>query len=280
MNYRILASTVYHLAKYSIKQPKNNLKKGALIFSIDVDVGDKSLGIINGGKNDLNVHKLLSEYQVGEIEEFALPQFINAFDCYEVPATFAIRGQLAEVNFKVSEIFGTNTIHEIASHSYSHKAFNLLSFEEAEKELALTNQGMEKLGLKPTSFIYPRNRVNYLDLLPKYGYKTYRSLGKGKLDEMFIEQNDGLYNIHPSLYLDNQVSLFFLDKILDVAIRKKAPLHLWFHLWNFGRKPEEIRKYLSNTFLPFLKHAQRKSYNGLLALETMDSITNTLDYGT
>lgn len=274
----MFASAAYHLAKYSVVRPKNNLKKGALIFSIDVDVGNKCLGILNDGKNDANVHKYLSEYQVGEIEEFALPQFIRAFDCYEVPATFAIRGQLSELDFRVTEIFGSNTIHEIASHSYYHKSFNMLSFEEAEKELTLTKQGMVKLGLKPKSFIYPRNRVNYLNLLLKYGYTTYRSLGGRKLDAMFIEQKEGLIDIHPSLYLDNNVSLFFLDKILDIATRKKAPLHLWFHLWNFGKKPEEINVYLAKTFLPFLKQAQKKANDGFLSLETMDSIANSLNY--
>jgi peptidoglycan/xylan/chitin deacetylase (PgdA/CDA1 family) len=276
MVYRMMASTAYHLAKYSIQKPKNNLKKGALIFSIDVDVGDKILGVLNGGKNDANVHKYLSEYQIGEIEEFALPQLINAFDQHEVPATFAIRGQLEETNFSVTKIFGSKTNHEIASHSYSHKSFNMLSLEEAEKELTLNSLGMKKLGLKPLSFIYPRNRINFLNLLPKYGFKTYRSLGGRKLDTMFIEKNNNLYNIHPSLYLDNSVSVFLLKKILEVAIRKKAPLHIWFHLWNFGKNSEEIRKYLNGTFLPFLSYAQKKSNLGLLTLATMSSIINSL----
>ncbi len=277
MNYRTLTSTTYHLANYSIKKPKNNLKKGALMFSIDVDAGDKRLGTLNGGKNDANVHSRLTEYQVGEIEEFALPMFINAFDNYEVPATFAIRGQLAELDFQVTNVFGPKTNHEIASHTYYHKPFGSISLEEAEKELTLTSQGMTKLGLKPTSFIYPRNQINYLNLLPKYGYKTYRGLGKLKRDAMFIEQNGSLYNIYPSLYIDNHVSSYFLDKILAVAIRKKAPLHIWFHLWNFGEKQVDITKYLTNTFEPFLKQAQKKFNSGVLALETMSSTPNLVN---
>ena len=140
-----MASTAYHLAKYSIQQPKNNLKKGVLIFSIDVDVGDKTLGVLNGGKNDANVHKYLSEYQIGEIEEFALPQFINAFDQHEVPATFAIRGQLVETNFSVTKIFGSKTNHKIASHSYSHKSFNPCFLLRKQKRTYAKLTGNEKV---------------------------------------------------------------------------------------------------------------------------------------
>lgn len=277
MNYRMIASSLYHLAKYSIQKPKNRLEKAALIFSIDVDVGDKQLSTLNKGKNDANVNYRMTEYQVGEIEELALPLFINTFDKYQVPATFAIRGQLAEVDFKLNSTFGSKTIHEIASHGYYHKPFGSLTLVEAEKELNLTSQGMKKLGLKPTSFIYPRNEIKYLDLLPKYGYKTYRSRGGRKLDAMFIEQNGDLFDVHPSLYIDNTVKAYFFKKILDVAIKKKAPLHIWFHLWNFGYKKSEINRYLETTFVCFLKNARKKADAGVLALETMGSAPHMIN---
>jgi hypothetical protein len=278
MNYRMLASNIYHLANYSLKKPKNDLEKGALIFSIDVDAADKRLGKLNNGENDFNVHNRLTEYQVGEIEEFALPMFINAFDSYEIPATFAIRGQLAELDFRVRDVFGAKTIHEIASHGYYHKPFGLMSFEEAEKELTLTSQGLSKLGIKPASFIFPRNQINHLSLLSKYGYKTYRSLGGLKRDSMFIEKKGSLFDIHPSLYLDNHVRPYFLRKIFELSIGRKTPLHIWFHLWNFGDKQADVAEYITKTFVPFLKQAQKKFDEGVLSLDTMNSIADSV-YG-
>lgn len=106
MNYRMLVSNLYHLAHYSIAKPKNSFEKAAIIFSLDIDVGDKRLAALNGGKYNANIHHYLSEYQVGEIEEWAMPLFLNAFDEYEIPATFAIRGQLGELDLRINDIFG------------------------------------------------------------------------------------------------------------------------------------------------------------------------------
>ena len=53
------------------------LEKSMLIISIDVDVGSRQLGIINGGKNDANVNNCFSEYRVGELEETAFPSFVE-----------------------------------------------------------------------------------------------------------------------------------------------------------------------------------------------------------
>jgi hypothetical protein len=52
-------------------------KKSLLIFSIDVDVGSKQLGLINAGNNDRNVHNFVSECKVGQVEEEALPCLFN-----------------------------------------------------------------------------------------------------------------------------------------------------------------------------------------------------------
>ena len=53
------------------------LGRGMLIISVDVDVGNRKVGLINKGRNDLNVNNYFSEYQVGAIEEMALPLFVN-----------------------------------------------------------------------------------------------------------------------------------------------------------------------------------------------------------
>ncbi|MCW4018858.1 MAG: polysaccharide deacetylase family protein [Candidatus Bathyarchaeota archaeon] len=264
---------------FGLELPRKQFETAMLILSVDVDVGARELGILNEGKNDAYVHKYLSEAQIGEIEEHALPLFVDAFSEFEVPATFAVRGQLAALDNGFLDLLLTSPVkHDIGAHGYSHKNFKHLKREEAEEELALTAAGFKKLGVTPKSFVFPRNGVRHLDVLESFGYKCYRERGTLRSDGMFIEKKGSLYNVQPSLYLSPSVSPFILEKILNVAVNKKVPLHLWFHMWNFGTTRKQIEDYVENIFSPFLEHARKKEKAGLLTFETMLSAANKAEY--
>ena len=263
-------SQLCHFLAYSIKEPKMQLENGMLIVSIDVDVGSRELGVINRGKNDANVHNHFTEYRVGEIEELALPLFVEVFNDFEIPVTFAIRGQLTEVNGSVLELLVKSSVkHDIGAHGYYHKKFTDLSCNEAEREMNMISAGMKKYGVVPRSFVFPKNSVAHLDLLEKYGYKCYRSYGGFIDDCMYIEKQGQVYDIHPSLYLGQSIGSIFLKQILDIAISKKLPFHVWFHLWNLGEKREPIQRSISKVFFPLLKYAKKKERSGVLTFETM-----------
>jgi hypothetical protein len=171
-------SQLYHFLAYSIKKPKMQLEKGMFIISVDVDVGSRELGVLNKGKNDENVVKGMSEYRVGEIDEVAFHLFLEAFNDFETPVTFAIRGQLVEVDNSILEsLFKSSVEHDIGAHGYSHIEFTSLSRNEAENELNLISEGMNKFGIVPRSFVFPRGGLAHLDLLERYGYKCYRGVG-------------------------------------------------------------------------------------------------------
>jgi hypothetical protein len=53
--YSNWSSQLYRFFVYSLQKPKMQLENGMFIISVDVDVGSKELGIINGGQNDANV---------------------------------------------------------------------------------------------------------------------------------------------------------------------------------------------------------------------------------
>ena len=271
-------SQMYHFVVLKLKEPRMRLENGILIISIDVDVGNKELGVINKGKNDANIHRYLSEYSVGEIEERAFSLFIDCFNNFEIPVTFAIRGQLTEVNNSILEVLLKSSVkHDIGSHGYYHRDFTQLSYNEADNELNMISAIMKKFGIVPRSFVFPKNRVAHLDLLEKYGYKCYRSHGGFMNDCMYIEKQGRLYDIHPSLYLGQSTSPILLKRILDVAIAKQAPLHVWFHLWNFGESNELIEKYIDTVFFPLLQYAKKKEKSGTMTFETMLSSTKKLD---
>lgn len=271
-------SQLCHFFTYSIKKPKMQLEKGMFIISIDVDVGSRELGIMNRGKNDANVNKRISEYRVGELEEMALPSFVETFNDFEIPVTFAIRGQLTEVNGSILELLLKSSVkHDIGAHGYYHREFTNLSRNEAENEFNMISAGMNKFGIVPRSFVFPKNSVAHLDLLEKYGYKCYRSYGDFMNDCMYIEKQGRLYNIHPSLYIDQGASFTFLKKILDISIAKRLPFHIWFHLWNFGETKESIQRTINKVFIPLFKYAEKKKKSGMLTLETMLSATEKVE---
>jgi len=162
------------------------------IISVDVDVGDKELGVINDGKNDANVSSSTSEYLVGAIEERVLPLIVDLFDDFEIPVTFAIRGQLTEVDDSILDLILHSTVkHDIGAHGYYHRQFVNLSRTEAENELKMISVGMKNFGILPRSFVFPRNSVAHLELLEKYGYECYRGYDL----RMCIEKKGQLYNI-------------------------------------------------------------------------------------
>jgi peptidoglycan/xylan/chitin deacetylase (PgdA/CDA1 family) len=268
--YISLLSEPYRFFNYLFNRSKMRFENGMFIISIDIDVGNKELGVINEGKNDANVTSLssFSEYLIGKREEQAIPLFIDLFEDFEIPVTFAIRGQLTEVDDSILKIFLKSTVkHDIGAHGYYHKQFTKLSRNEAENELKMISLGMKKFGINPKSFVFPRNSVAHLDLLEKYKYKCYR----GYDDCMNIDKNGQLYNIHPSLFVGQSLSSIFLKQMLGVAIQKKLPFHIWFHLWNFGWEDKYVKKNIKNILVPLLDYAKRKEKSGILTFETMVS---------
>ncbi len=271
-------SQLFHFLVYTVKKPRMQLQNGMFIISIDVDVGSRELGVINRGEKDENVSRRFGERRIGEIEETALPAFVETFNDLEIPVTFAIRGQLTEVNDSVLELLLKSSVkHDIGAHGYYHREFASLSQDEAEGELYLISEGMKKFGIVPESFVFPKNSVGALDLLEKYGYKCFRSYGDFMNDCMCIEKKDGLYDIHPSLCLDQTTSAFLPLKIVDIATSKKLPFHAWFHLWNFGETKESINRWIDGILFPLLKYAKKKEKSGDLTFETMLSAAESLE---
>ncbi|MCJ7561332.1 polysaccharide deacetylase family protein [Candidatus Bathyarchaeota archaeon] len=266
----VYLSQIYHLLRFKLEKPKMQLENGILIISIDIDVGKAELGELNKGKNDANVNFHLSEYDIGKIEETALPLFLQTFNRFGIPVTFAIRGQLTEVNDSILTLLLDSPVrHDLGGHGYFHREFTTLSYDEAEEELLMLSSGLKKLGIFPRSFVFPRNKIAHLDLVGKYGFKCYRSRGGFMKDCMKIERHDGLLDVHPSLYIDKNTKFLFLKKMLDISIAGKLPFHIWFHLWNFGETKESMQKIISKIFVPTFRYVEKMEKTGMLTSETM-----------
>jgi len=274
-----ILSQFLHLVDFALRCPPVQFEKGALITSIDVDVGSSSVADLNKGKNDINVHEYLTENRIGEIEENTIPALIEFFNCLEIPVTFAVRGQLTETKSSVLELLIDSAVkHDIGAHGYYHKTFTSLSTLEAKNELELISFGMKKFNINPKSFVFPKNQVAHLSLLEKFGYECYRGDGGIGKDGMYIRRQGLLYDIHPSFYLGVTYNPLFLNKIIDISTKNRVPLHLWFHpsdLYEITRR--SARKKIDRVLLPIYKYAKNKEKESKLNFETMHSIVEKIN---
>jgi peptidoglycan/xylan/chitin deacetylase (PgdA/CDA1 family) len=269
-----IPSQFLHLADFVIRHPTMQFEKGALITSIDVDVGSSVVGDINRGKNDINVHEYLTENRIGEIEEKTIPSLVDFFDCLEIPVTFAVRGQLTEIRGSILELLLESPIkHDIAAHGYYHKTFTSISTLEAKHELELISSGMRKFNLNPKSFVFPKNQVAHLSLLEEFGYECYRGEGGLGKDGLSVIRQGRLYDIRPSFYLGVTHNPLFLNKIVDISAKNGVPFHLWFHPSDlYETRERSAREKIDRVLLPIYKYAKNKEKTGDLSFETMYSI--------
>lgn len=267
-----ILSGFLHYVSFSCVKPLAESDTASFIISIDVDVGNAELGEKNRGKNDRNIHSLLTESAVGRIEEQVIPLLLQTFEELELPVTFALRGQSTEVDNPIlKQILESNIKHEIAAHGYSHKVFTALSAIDAENELSMISAGMKNFGFEPKSFVFPKNKISHLPLLEKYGYLSFRGYGDFLRDGMYVKKCGNLFDVHPSIYLQF-CELSFSKRIIDLAVKQKRPFHAWFHPWNLGHSRRVAADRISKLLVPLVKYAKEKKRRGLLQFETMHSM--------
>jgi len=79
----------------------------------------------------------------------------------------------------VNQIMGSRILHEIASHSFTHPDFWKIPSKIAEIEVRESKKILREVcGVEPLTFIFPKNHVNYLGILSKYGFQVFRSKAK------------------------------------------------------------------------------------------------------
>lgn len=153
--------------------------------------------------------------------------------------------------------------HDIGCHTYSHVELGApgttraMAAAELERSRAL----MDEWGVDGRSFVFPRNSVGHVDLLPDYGFDVYR--GRRPVERRSLPEklrtvavgegrpplvrptagDDGLVNLPASLFLysfeglplraakpvvgDPVVEL--VERGLDAAAESEGVLHLWLH---------------------------------------------------
>lgn len=286
------------------------LSKGAFILSLDTEFA----------WGDVDLPKKL--YQDGQKKERELTQrLLELLDRYDIPATFAVVGALYETpsskslelpltsrflltrnwpnrcfidsftarDFHAPELMQqleSHPKHEMASHSFSHIIFTSEECTEsvAKQEFQSAIDIARKRGYDCISFVFPRNRCAYLDILHQCGFQIYRGEdpawfnhlswgGKwGKkighiLDLILvlsppcslpIQESSGLLNLPGSMnylsmagwrrYIPLSCRVKQAQKGIQQAIRQKRLFHFWFHPSHLGSGTELLFHGLDTIF--------------------------------
>jgi len=173
--------------------------KGYFVFTLDTELA--------WGHYDCFTPTMFSAN--GQEERKVIERLLDIFEQFNIVATWAIVGHMFfekcekcdfcpilewkgkyEVFNKIYEAddplwYGADIIellirdnprHEIAFHGYTHKVFdeNLLSKEEARREIREWLRVSQRKNIIPKSVVFPKNKIGHLDILKDEGFVCYR----------------------------------------------------------------------------------------------------------
>lgn len=249
------------------------MKTGIFCISIDFE-------LLWGRKDMPNL-----KYFEGRIpkERIVIDKLLKLFKKYNIPTTWATVGKIYEKgnpNYSGIEIIKkikTVPNQEIGSHSYTHAVFTEITKSEAINEF---NK------FKKRSFVFPRNKIKYLNGLKDAGFKSYRGADKSEYELLIprfppvhsVKIEDGLLNIQGSMYFVSGRGLkrfipknlrYFKSRLgIDNAIKQQKIFHLWFHPIDFV----DDSKKLFEDFKKILIYADKKRGEGKLQILNIDQI--------
>lgn len=218
-------------------------------------------------------------------ERKIIKRILYLFKKYDIPATWAVVGKIHENGDPLWH--GIDTINEIkrngnqeiASHSYSHEVFTEIDKNTAETEI---KKNISK------SFVFPKNKIAYLDLLKKYHFLAYRGTDTHNYELILpkcppvykIKMDHGIINIPGSLYfvsgrglrkyIPRGLRVFKAKLGIRRAVKIGGVFHLWFHPIDFATDTEK----LFSDFENILKYASRIRTGGSIEIMTMEKIAN------
>lgn len=179
--------------------------------------------------------------------------------------------------------------HEIASHGFSH-----LPFDDPAVDISLIQrelEGVQRLaaekGVALTTFIFPRNTVNHIDILRSAGFLGYRNRlhRSGRLASLAGEFNvngrsqketqlpDSPFSIEPGYFFNwraglrkivpPSITLYRWKSILDDAVSTGNIAHLWLHPHNLISAPST-----ADVLASVLAYAAKLRDSGKLVIKT------------
>jgi len=204
----------------------------------------------------------------GQRERRSIEQILEILDEFNITATWAVTGHMfyerceecdlcpiLDWKGKYSsfeQIYGTQnplwygadvietlltrgSRHEIAFHGYTHRAFDELSEDEARFEIQEWLRLAKRKNIVPQTVVFPRNRVDHLDIFKEAGFICYR--GKKVMSKTY-----SIPLIGKAL---NRVDLFLqimIPQVYELTVEPSGLVNLPSSQWFFriNRKVERI----------------------------------------
>ncbi|MCC6004456.1 MAG: polysaccharide deacetylase family protein [Thermofilum sp.] len=263
------------------------LDKGIFIISIDTEFAWGFIDMLNTNlaRKYLNIIKKRSRTNILKI--LKISEELN------IPITFGFVGRLLLDDDQsrnsvwyardvFQQVLSSRVEHEIACHSFSHIDFSRCSREEAQQDIRMCKRVMKNFGVDPVSFLYPRNRIGYLDILEKEGFKTFRYKIRYKytrisLLNLFKQQYSlplkigkllavpANYLFQSSSYMISTAIWFTTLKALKEIAVKRRVFHIMLH--------DYIESDIIILYLKYLlTYAKKLENQGLIEIRTLKDI--------
>ncbi len=233
---------------------------GYFVFSLDTELAT--------GFFDLDAERAALFSPDGSRERWSIHSLLDLMDEFDIRATWAITGHIfyrecekcpvcpiqewKGIYKSFDEAYGTNNPlwygadvveeiqrrghHEIGFHGYTHRVFTpaTMSAQEAEFEITEWKRVASRIGIEGKSVIFPRDKIGYLDLFARHGFKCYRSEAhlsiwiRNRFFGSYLKTLDHILGITtPPLY-----TLDELPRTADGMIDITESMHLKGFNWN------------------------------------------------
>lgn len=231
------------------------MNKGIFCISLDTE--------LLWGRKDLDWKKFADQ---ADKTRGVIKRLLGLFKKYQIPATWAVVGKLFENGPRdgwhgkdIVNMIKKTPLQEIGSHSYSHEIFDQISPEKAGKEA--------QNPLKVQSFVFPRNKIKYLEILKENGFTNFRSPDQSEYELLLprippvvsATNEKGLIDIPGSMYLVSGRGIrkyipkglrYWKCKLgIDSAIRHNKIFHIWAHPIDIASDTDKILKDLEQTLI-------------------------------
>jgi len=243
---------------------------------------------------------------------------LNVLDKYNIPVTWATVGglflekdeiidvlrrkkstRIVEGNSKaildslygkdiVEEILSSRISHELGYHTFTHTVLKGSSYDVAELEI---REGVriakKRFGVKMKSFVFPKNEIEYIDLIKKYGFTVFRGKNMwkskkigigGKFIQIISAERVNIIDFNnikclpTSMLFDNPFPSPLLIATRGMRRGKGCIFHISLH-------PESFLDYGLNLRLQFelfLRYISRMHRRGMLDIMTMNQVVEVV----
>lgn len=225
------------------------MKKATICISFDVEFEW-------GRKHLKNYSEFIPRIQK---EEQMIEKLLALFKLYNIHVTWAVVGALFDEKKDLINTFLVDR-HEVASHSYAHLDYKKATKKEAEKDIQKVVASALKNRIQLTSFVFPFNHINHIDVLRRYGFTTYRDAYT-----FYFPSTRRWGRCIPKGWRYRLVKI-----AVDRAVQKGTVFHLWTHPIDFV----DNHDMLFSEFTSIINYVSELRKKKVLDIKTMAEIAH------